>query len=110
MKKRLLPLLLALALLFSFSTRLRVWAWTFAGIVATHYAYGWNFLRGLFGKARRRVEARAHRGPAQRQAAERGHMSVVAAFMGYPFVYGTVRQGNTLIHRQRIHIRPESDR
>ncbi len=46
-----LALYLALALLFSFSTRLRVWAWTFAGIVATHYAYGWNFLRGLFARS-----------------------------------------------------------
>jgi len=46
-----LALYLALALLFSFSTRLRVWTWTFAGIVATHYAYGWNFLRGLFARS-----------------------------------------------------------
>ena len=38
----------ALVALLSFSTRLRVWAWTAAGTVATHYAYGWNFLRGLF--------------------------------------------------------------
>ena len=35
----------------SFSTRLRAWAWTAAGIVATHYAYGWNFLRGLFARS-----------------------------------------------------------
>lgn len=46
-----LALYLALALLFSFSTRLRAWAWTFAGIVATHYAYGWNFLRGLLARS-----------------------------------------------------------
>ena len=38
----------ALVALLSFSTRIRVWAWTAAGTVATHYAYGWNFLRGLF--------------------------------------------------------------
>ena len=38
---------LVVVLAFSFSTRLRVWAWTAAGTVATHFAYGWNFLRGL---------------------------------------------------------------
>ena len=42
-----LALYLAAVLAFSFSTRLRVWAWTAAGTVATHFAYGWNFLRGL---------------------------------------------------------------
>ena len=42
---------LVVVLAFSFSTRLRVWAWTAAGIVATHYAYGWNFLRGLFARS-----------------------------------------------------------
>ena len=42
-----LALYLALVLLFSFSRSLRTWAWTAAGVVATHYAYGWNFLRGL---------------------------------------------------------------
>ena len=31
----------------AFSCNLRAWAWTAAGVVATHYAYGWNFLRGL---------------------------------------------------------------
>ena len=36
---------------FCFSTRLCAWAWTAAGIVATHYAYGWNFLRGLFARS-----------------------------------------------------------
>ena len=46
-----LALYLAAVLAFSFSTRLRVWAWTFAGIVATHYAYGWNFLRGLWARS-----------------------------------------------------------
>jgi exosortase/archaeosortase family protein len=46
-----LALYLALILAFSFSTRLRTWAWTAAGIVATHYAYGWNFLRGLFARS-----------------------------------------------------------
>ena len=34
----------------SFSTNLRAWAWTAAGIVCTHFAYGWNFLRGLLAR------------------------------------------------------------
>jgi hypothetical protein len=46
-----LALYLAAVLAFSFSTRLRVWAWTAAGTVATHFAYGWNFLRGLSAKS-----------------------------------------------------------
>ena len=46
-----LALYALLVLAFSFSTRLRAWAWTAAGIVATHYAYGWNFLRGLFARS-----------------------------------------------------------
>ena len=58
-----LALYALLALLSSFSTRLRVWAWTFAGIVATHYAYGWNFLRGLFARSMPDgVKAFDHRG------------------------------------------------
>lgn len=44
--------LYALAVLAaSFSPRLRAWAWTAAGVVATHYAYGWNFLRGLLSRS-----------------------------------------------------------
>lgn len=35
----------------SFSKNLRAWAWTAAGIAATHFAYGWNFLRGLFARS-----------------------------------------------------------
>jgi hypothetical protein len=27
---------------------LRLWWLTFSGIAATHYSYGWHFLRGLF--------------------------------------------------------------
>ena len=42
---------LALVLAFSFSTRIRAWAWTAAGTVATHFAYGWNFLRGLLARS-----------------------------------------------------------
>ena len=58
-----LALYALLALLSSCSTRLRVWAWTFAGIVATHYAYGWNFLRGLFARSMPDgVKAFDHRG------------------------------------------------
>ena len=46
-----LALYALLVMLFSFSTRLRAWAWTAAGIVATHYAYGWNFLSGLLARS-----------------------------------------------------------
>ena len=46
-----LALYALLVLAFSFSTRIRAWAWTAAGIVATHYAYGWNFLRGLLARS-----------------------------------------------------------
>ena len=35
----------------SFSRNLRTWAWTAGGIAATHYAYGWNFLRGLLARS-----------------------------------------------------------
>lgn len=35
----------------SFSKNPRAWAWTAAGTVATHFAYGWNFLRGLFARS-----------------------------------------------------------
>ena len=35
----------------SFSRNLRTWTWTAGGIAATHYAYGWNFLRGLFARS-----------------------------------------------------------
>ena len=42
-----LALYAALVALASFSPHPRTWAWTAAGVVATHYAYGWNFLRGL---------------------------------------------------------------
>ena len=42
----------ALAVLaVSFSPRLRTWAWTAAGVVTTHYAYGWNFLRGFLSRS-----------------------------------------------------------
>ncbi len=44
--------LYALAVLAaSFSRNLRTWAWTAGGIAATHYAYGWNFLRGLWARS-----------------------------------------------------------
>ncbi|MBQ3811255.1 MAG: glycosyltransferase [Kiritimatiellae bacterium] len=44
--------LYALAVLAaSFSRNLRTWTWTAGGIAATHYAYGWNFLRGLFARS-----------------------------------------------------------
>lgn len=42
-----LALYFGIALCATFSARLRAWAWTLAGTVATHYAYGWNFMRGL---------------------------------------------------------------
>ena len=41
----------AAVLLFSFSRKPLEWAATAAGIAATHYAYGWNFLRGQFARA-----------------------------------------------------------
>ena len=37
--------------LFSFSRKPAEWLATAAGTAATHYAYGWNFLRGLFARA-----------------------------------------------------------
>ena len=46
-----LALYALLVLAASFSRNLRAWAWTAGGIVATHYAYGLNFLRGLFARS-----------------------------------------------------------
>lgn len=46
-----LALYLVLVVVFSFSTRLLVWAWTAAGVVCTHYAYGFNFVRGFFARS-----------------------------------------------------------
>ncbi len=46
-----LALYLAVTLAASFSKKPHVWCWTFAGTVATHYAYGWNFLRGLLARS-----------------------------------------------------------
>ena len=46
-----LALYALLVLAASFSRNLRAWAWTAGGIVSTHYAYGLNFLRGLFARS-----------------------------------------------------------
>lgn len=40
-----------LVALFSFSPKIKVWLWTAAGTVVTHYAYGFNFLRGLLARS-----------------------------------------------------------
>lgn len=45
-----LALYLALVAAFSFSLRPKVWLWTAAGTIATHFAYGVNFVRGFAAK------------------------------------------------------------
>ena len=66
-----------------------------------------NFLPVLENKVHRPVRAEAVR--LQRQSAERGAVSVMAALMADAGIFRSIGKPRLLFHRKRVHIRPEGD-